>query len=194
MASRPPADFEAVLAAIACALDVRAIGYMVIGGQAVLVHGRPRLTDDIDVTLALGPESLDIVRAVCDALHATPLPANVDAFVRETFVLPVRLDDSHARIDFIFSTTDYERQAIVRADRITLAGAPVAIATAEDLIIHKLFAARPRDLEDAESVVRRRRQTLDWTYLEKWARAFAEVPGSEGMPAAVGKLRRGPEP
>ena len=28
---------------------------MVIGGQAVLVHGQPRLTQDIDITLGVEP-------------------------------------------------------------------------------------------------------------------------------------------
>ena len=59
-------------------------------------------------------------------------------------------------MDFIFSTTPYERQAIARAEPVVLAGVPVPFATAEDLLIHKLFAGRPRDLEDAAGVVRRK--------------------------------------
>lgn len=38
--------FEAHLAKLAQALDREKIPYMLIGGQAVLVHGEPRLTFD----------------------------------------------------------------------------------------------------------------------------------------------------
>jgi len=50
--------FGKVLAALAQALDGARLPYMIIGGQAVLVHGEPRFTRDIDVTLAAGLDSL----------------------------------------------------------------------------------------------------------------------------------------
>lgn len=54
-----------------------------------------------------------------------------------------------------------------------------------------LFADRARDLEDAESVVRRKGADLDWDYLECWAREFAAIPGREDLPERVDALRRG---
>jgi len=39
--------FETLLGRIAAALKKTGIGYMVIGGQAVLLYGEPRLTKDI---------------------------------------------------------------------------------------------------------------------------------------------------
>ena len=92
-------------------------------------------------------------------------------------------------MDFIFSTTPYEQQAIERAIRVDVDGVPVAFATAEDLIVHKLFAGRPRDLEDAIGVVARQGNELDWNYLENWAREFSAVPGREEMPRQVADLR-----
>lgn len=76
----------------------------------------------------------------------------VAAFVRDTFVLPARDPRTGIRVDFIFATTAYERQAIARAERVELLGTPVPFATAEDLIVHKLFAGRPHDEEDAPPV------------------------------------------
>ncbi len=58
--------FEQILESIAEGLERLGIPYMVIGGQAVLLYGEPRLTRDIDVTLGtdLGrlSEVLDWVR------------------------------------------------------------------------------------------------------------------------------------
>ncbi len=133
---------------------------MLIGGQAVLLHGRPRLTEDIDITLGVDPGRLPVVREVCSALGLELLPDMVEEFVRDTFVLPVHDVDTGIRVDFIFSTTPYERQAIERAVIVELGVEPVPFASAEDLVIHKLFAGRTRDLEDVATVILRQRSGL----------------------------------
>lgn len=51
---------------------------MLIGGQAVLLHGEPRLTLDVDVTLGVSPESLGTVLAACKAMAVDPLPETVE--------------------------------------------------------------------------------------------------------------------
>ena len=56
--------FEELLGKIGRELDSRGIPYMIIGGQAVLLYGEPRLTRDIDVTLGMGEEERDIIREV----------------------------------------------------------------------------------------------------------------------------------
>jgi len=106
------------------------------------------------------------------------------------FVLPARHPPTGLRVDFIFSTTPYERQAIARAVRVDVGGEPVPFASAEDLIIHKLFAARPRDLEDAVGVVRRGGDRLDWRYIDQWVAEFAQLPGREGMRRLLSDVRR----
>lgn len=189
MASRPEPDFGRFLGALSRALESRDLPFMVIGGQAVLVHGQPRLTQDIDVTLGVDPDRLGTVIEIGEELELKPLPREVEPFVRETFVLPVFHEATRIRVDFVFSTTAYERQAIERAVRVALGGTQVPFATAEDLILHKLFAGRPRDREDALGVVRRQAEKLDWSYLDRWAREFATVPGREGMVEEIHRLR-----
>lgn len=191
MQVREPTPVEHLLAGVARELRERRIPCMVIGGQAVLLHGVPRLTEDIDLTLAAGPDRARDVLAVCERLGLRPLPSDVDRFVAETFVLPARHAATGFRVDFIFSTTSYEHSAIERARAIEVAGEAVPFATAEDLIVHKLFAARPRDIEDAHGVVRRQGTALDWAYIERWALSFSAVPGREAMPELVARLRAG---
>jgi hypothetical protein len=65
--------FESLLERIATTLDVEAIPHMVIGGQAVLVHGEPRLTRDIGIALGVDIDRLGQVVAVTAALGFTPL-------------------------------------------------------------------------------------------------------------------------
>jgi hypothetical protein len=189
MASRPP-DLPGLLARLARVLDAQRLPFMLIGGQAVLVHGVPRLTEDIDVTLGVDPGQLPRVLDICREADLAPLVPDVEAFVRETFVLPVRDGATAMRVDFVFSTTPYERQAIARAVRIQLGETPIPFATAEDLIIHKVFAGRPRDWEDAVGVARRAGSRLDWAYVGRWAAEFAVVPGREDLPDRAERLRR----
>jgi predicted nucleotidyltransferase len=189
MGSLQTPDFKRFVAGLARELHARGIPYMLIGGQAVLVHGRPRLTEDIDVTLGKGPTELSEVLELCGALKLKPLPEDTEDFVRDTFVLPARHGGSGIRVDFIFSTTPYEQQAIGRAVQVDVAGVSVNFAAAEDLVLHKLFAARARDLEDVVAVVARKGNELDWGYLEYWAEQFALVPGREGMPQQITQLR-----
>jgi len=182
-------DFSGLIARLAVALDGHAIPFMLIGGQAVLVHGEPRLTQDIDVTLGVDPSRLDDVTAVCDELELEVLPNDVEEFVRSTFVLPARHTRSGVRFDLIFSTTPYETQAIARAVMVKVQDAQVPFASAEDLVVHKLFAGRPRDIEDAVGVLRRKGADLDWDYLEFWVLQFAEIPGREELPQRLAALR-----
>jgi len=189
MGSRRSAELPALLAALARALADAGFPYMLIGGQAVLVHGRPRLTEDIDVTLGAAPDRLADLLAATGRLGLVPLPPHFERFVRETFVLPCRDPATGMRVDFIFSTTPYERQAIDRAVRVQVGGEGVCVVTAEDLILHKLFAGRARDLEDAESVVRRTGRELDWAYLDRWAAEFSRIAGREALPDQLARLK-----
>jgi hypothetical protein len=163
--------FEALLVLLARELERAGIPYMVIGGQAVQLYGEPRMTRDIDVTLGLGSEGLDRVVEVCDRCGLKPLPAAPADFVRETMVLPALDEQTGIRVDFVFSVTEYERQAIGRSRSVELGGVSVSFAAVEDVVIHKLVAGRARDLDDARSIVAKN-QGLDRGYVERWLAAF----------------------
>lgn len=189
MAFRSP-DFAATLARIAREFADRQLRFIVIGGQAVLVHGEPRLTQDIDLTVDAAPDRLPDVLDAISAARLSPLPSDVAAFVRDTFVLPAEDVESGIRVDIVFSATPYEATAIERAELIELGGQSVPFASAEDLLLHKLFAGRPRDLEDAAGIVRRKGKDLDWSYVRHWASEFSAVPGRADIVAQADRLER----
>ena len=163
--------FENLLEKIARGLGEYEIPYMVIGGQAVLLYGEPRLTKDIDITLGIGIEGLARMEAVVFKLRFRPLVSDIENFVRETMVFPVADEKSGIRVDFIFSFSAYEKQAIERARGIPLGSIMVRFASVEDVIIHKMLAGRPRDLEDIESILLKNPK-YDSAYIEKWLKEF----------------------
>jgi len=165
--------FEALLQKLARGLDALGIPYMLIGGQAVLVHGEPRLTRDVGVTLGTGPERLpEVLNWVkeCGWQVLTDSPAD---FVARTLVLPCLDSGSGIRPDLIFSFSPYEKQALQRVRVITVGTTPVKYASPEDLVIHKLVSGRPRDVEDVRGVLLKN-PGLDADYVRRWLREFDE--------------------
>lgn len=178
--------FEEILARLAAALRHHGIPSMVIGGQAVLLYGEPRLTRDIDITLGVGADRLPSILALLGEIPLRPLPADPDAFVAQTMVLPAIHEATGVRVDLVFSFTPFELEAIARARSVTLAGEDVHFAAPEDVIVHKIFAGRPRDLEDVASIVRNQTD-LDRAYIRRWLEEF-----DAGMdePVFLGRFQR----
>ncbi|MHC1730143.1 MAG: nucleotidyl transferase AbiEii/AbiGii toxin family protein [Syntrophobacteraceae bacterium] len=163
--------FENLLVSIARALKAKGLPYMIIGGQAVLLYGTPRMTKDIDITLGVNVDDLDKTVEIVRRVGLEIIPESFEAFVKETFVLPTKNGSTGIRVDFIFSFTPYERQAIDRANPVFLQGTAVMFASVEDVMIHKIFAARPRDIEDVRSIILKN-PDFDREYTRKWLREF----------------------
>jgi predicted nucleotidyltransferase len=140
---------------------------MIIGGQAVLLYGEPRLTRDVDVTLGAGPERLPDLLAIASECGWKVLPEDAAKFVAETFVLPCHDPSSDLRLDFIFSFSPFERQAIERAREVRVGESAVRFASPEDVVILKIVAGRARDLEDARSILAKN-PSLDLGYVRRW--------------------------
>jgi predicted nucleotidyltransferase len=168
--------FERLLKKIAIQLKKGAIPYMVIGGQAVLLYGEPRLTRDIDITLGIGVEELNRLKKILRTMGLKILVKNDKEFVAKTMVLPAMDRESGIRVDFTFSYSLYERQTIERAKDIKLGRTSVRFASLEDLVIHKVIAGRARDLEDVRSILLKNPK-YDSHYIEKWLAEFDQSLG-----------------
>jgi hypothetical protein len=163
--------FERLLKKIAFQLKKASIPYMVIGGQAVLLYGEPRLTRDIDITMGIGVDGLDRVKKIIPIIGLKSLVQKEKEFVERNMVLPTIDKKSGIRVDFIFSFSPYERQAIERAKDIKLGRTSVRFASLEDLVIHKVIAGRARDLEDVRSILLKNPK-YDAQDIEKWLAEF----------------------
>ena len=140
-----------------------------------MFHGFVRLTQDIDITLGLDSSKLGEIKNACSSTGLEILPEKIEKFVKETNVLPALHPKTKIRVDFIFSFTPYERQAIERAVIRKIQNYPVRFASLEDLIIHKLFAGRERDFEDIKHLLSFKKK-LDRRYLEGWVKEFSKLP------------------
>ena len=172
---------EKLIKKIAQYLDKEDIGYMLIGGQAVLLYGTPRLTRDIDITLGIDTDKLPQIERLCSKLGLKILPENPEDFARDTKVLPAEELKLRIRVDFIFSFTPYETQAIQRVREVVMDGYPVKFASCEDIIIHKMLAARAVDLEDVKNILIKNKNSIDVEYIRKWLLEFSRIAEHEDI-------------
>jgi hypothetical protein len=177
------------LADVADLLGEKNIPFVVIEGIAVSVRGEPRFTADVDAVLGADVDrALALIREF-DGTPFRPLFADVDDVVRTTFLLPLRHRGTSVKVDLAIGLSGFERQAIHRATLVDLAGCAVPIATSEDLILMKVLAVRPRDMADAQGIVARHKERLDWDYLLTTGRDLQEAAGVD-IVAPLQEFRR----
>jgi hypothetical protein len=149
---------------------------MVIGGHAAILYGEPRLTRDIDIAVGLGPDRLDYLLDVVRDAGLVPARGAEELALRN-YVLPCSDSGMQIDVDIILAVSAYEQEAMGRTRAVRIGQATVRFASAEDVLIHKLVAGRPRDIEDARGVLAKA-QALDREYVLKWLREFARTLSS----------------
>lgn len=166
--------FKEIIIRIAKAFKENNIPYIIIGGQAVLLYGEPRLTKDIDIILGLSIDSLDKIIELVEKEELKPIPKDISNFVKETFVLPVIEPVSKIRIDLIFSFSTFERQAIKRARKVNFDEVKVNFVSLEDLIVFKIFSARARDIEDVR-ILLVKNKNIDRDYIKRTLKELSDT-------------------
>lgn len=150
-------DLETILRA----LEEARVRYLVVGGVAVVLHGHPRMTADLDLVVELVPRNVEAAFSALGALGYSPrVPVTASDFAdtatRERLVaekgmtvlslfspaLPLTEVDVFADPPFDFEA------ALARATVADLGSFRVAVASIEDLVAMKRCAGRPKDLED----------------------------------------------
>jgi hypothetical protein len=145
-----------------------------IGAMAVQRWGQPRFTQDVDLTVMapFGSEK-PLVDALLVRFGARVTDARKHAL--EHRVLLVRASNG-VSVDVSLAALPFEEEVLARASRWRLVDdAWLETCSAEDLVIYKLIAARPQDLVDVMSVVRRQASRLDVDRIRHWGREFAEL-------------------
>ncbi len=159
MPARPAA--AELLAALAPVLEAWGHRWYVFGAQAVVAYGFPRLTADVDVTAELAPDDphgfVNAMRAAGFALRVR----DVDDFVAKTRVLPFVHGPTGMPLDVVLAASGLEREFIDRAILLDVGGAVVPVIAVEDLLVTKLLAGRPKDLDDVRGIVREQGDRLD---------------------------------
>ena len=170
---------EEALLEITATLDELQIPYMVIGGVAVGLWGEPRATLDVDLTLWVEPGEFEATVATVSARFQCRTAKPLE-FTRQSRVLPI-LASNRVAVDLLFAAWPIEKQAIERAVTRRIAGASVRLAPLDYLLFLKLISERPKDLADAEALLRRHRGEVNTSWLEAELSALADATAQPDM-------------
>jgi len=157
-----------------------------IGGVAVQRWGEPRLTQDVDLTVLTG---FGDEERFTDALIAAFAPRRPDArdFALRHRVLLVRTD-SGVDVDVAFGALPFEARTIQRASLWEwTTDRSLMTCSAEDLVVHKVFAGRDLDWGDVERILTRQHGKLDLAHIREELQPLLEL---KGEPEASAKLEQ----
>ena len=164
------------------------ISSIVIGGVAVAAWGDPRVTRDVDLKVLLERDDADRLLALLSPDYTPLLPDPLQALKKQAMVFVQ--DARGTRLDLLLADTPYDVIAIQRGRDVELQpGVTVRVCSPEDLVVYKLISTRPRDHDDAQSVVRRQGASLDDDYVLDWLRQFEEALDDSTLVAEYKHLR-----
>lgn len=146
-------ELSDALARLSKALNELGIRYALIGGIAVILRGYDRATQDVDAVVLDADNALTSIWATFDRHGLKPRITDAETFARRNRILLLHSPDGTA-IDVSMGALPYEIEVVERATQENLTDRiAMPVATAEDLVIMKLVAARSRDIDDVRRLV-----------------------------------------
>lgn len=156
------------------ALEPLQLPMAVMGGVALSAWKYVRATQDVDLLLSLGAESMDVAletlgRAGFRGKRHPPVtvvgPARFLQLIYEPSGSYCDLE-----LDILLAESEFEREVIARRLPFRMEGMDrdAFVIRCEDLILFKLAAGRIRDLLDVTELLKANRSDLDLSWLGKW--------------------------
>jgi len=145
------------------------VSYVLIGAWALAAWGRPRATLDPDFLVLVNEEGLDRLSTLMTraGMELDEMWLEWNPLLRRS---QLRFQRQGVTIDLLRPRDAHDQQVFQRRRRKRLNRQYYWVVSPEDFILQKLKLGRPRDFEDAASVVERFREELDREYLEHWVR------------------------
>jgi len=131
-------------------LNDAGVGYVVVGGIAVIRHGVVRATNDVDVVVAADEPTGSALAGLIAAWSATRPDGSPEHRSLPSPGWPLHLRTEHGLIDLLadqpppLDLTGLRSRADVRR----VDGVPAPICSLADLVVLKRAAGRPADLDD----------------------------------------------
>jgi len=146
-------------------LNKEGVRYVVVGGLAVVLHGHPRLTADIDLVVDLEPAQASMAIRTLVAMGLRPrVPVEPDAFA-DPAQRRAWIEDRGMKVFNLYDSRDPLRSVDLfveppipfeelwsRSELITLPMGDIRVASIDDLIRMKEIAGRPQDSEDIRAL------------------------------------------
>jgi hypothetical protein len=147
------------------------IPYMLTGSMAMNYYAQPRMSRDIDVVIAIGPEDVGRITALFRPDYYLSEESIRESLIHESIFNLIH-QESVIKVDCIIrKTNEYRQVEFERRQKICLLDFTTFIVSKEDLIISKLYWAKDSHSEVQLGDVRNLLATgYDAAYLQHWTR------------------------
>jgi hypothetical protein len=183
-----PSKVVEVLAALDAALQSIGARWYLFGAQAAILYGAARLTADVDATIDLGNRP---IAALLTALHRHGFEPRIDDpadFAARTHVLPAIHRASGMGLDLVMAGTGIEALFFARSRRQQVEGVSIPVASPEDIIVMKILAGRPKDLDDAGAILAAQGEGTDVELVRQTLRELEQALDRSDLVAALHSL------
>jgi hypothetical protein len=139
-----------------------------IGAWALSIWGTSRATNDVDFLVLVDENELSRLgdRMIHSGFELDETWLKWNPMLRGS---QLRFQFQGTTVDLLRPRDAHDRQVFRRKRKKRMDGRYYWVVSAEDFILQKLKVGRPRDFEDALSVLERSGKTLDKRYLQRWA-------------------------
>jgi predicted nucleotidyltransferase len=148
--------------------------WMIIGGVAASLLGKPRFTADVDVVALIEDEDLPVILKTAKKLGFKPRIKGAAEFALKNRVLLLIHVKTGINVDLSMGLLPFEKDAVKRSRRLKISDISFNLPTPEDLIILKAVAHRARDMEDIKEVIKVHPK-IDKRYIANTVKEFAGV-------------------
>lgn len=143
--------------------------YALIGGFAVAAWGVARATQDIDLAVALGTSE---PQTLASYLGATYESGGIDDPLRGVFRLSLKCEGQEVPVQLIVLPSKLAAIAFSQIETLAVLGCSVPVVNWQALVLLKLFAGGPIDLQDARTLLQ----------CENPARLIGKISSPKRMP------------
>lgn len=165
-------EFNKLLLLICEFFNNNNIEYFIRGGVAVILQGRFRTTEDIDIITSPSMFPINEFIEFCRENNLSVDPYDLKEAKKDGGQITI-MDFAHSiRIDLKYVFSRWDREAIKNVDNISYKNSILKVCKPEYLIMNKIYKGSRIDIEDAYSVYFQNKNRLDFTIMEKFAIIF----------------------
>ena len=179
-----------LLADVGRAFDAMGVDWYLFGAQAAIVYGVARLTADVDVTARPPDNSNATALLTVLERHGFERRFGDANFVAQTRVLPVAHVASGLPVDIVLAGPGLEEEFLSRAVVHDIDGVRVPVLEVSDLIVLKILAGRPKDLEDAVTLLQVQAGSIDENRVEAVLRMLEGALGQSDLLTTFNRCRQ----
>lgn len=140
-------DFEDFVAL----LNIYKVEYMVVGGYALALHGKPRHTGDLDIWINISEKNAHLMVQVINDFGMSTLGLTANDFLKPGYI--TQIGQPPLRIDILNNIDGLEfKDAWKNMEQIEADGLRISYIGLHDFIVNKQASGRQQDLADIKEI------------------------------------------